>query len=198
MIVMQLRNPVTCEERLLDAWSATVRREIKQFLLVSDLPAVLPWRQQCEAVAVLGRDMDSCLEIVPPTLTVVAQAVVQLQSVRDITISHHYDISCDLGYMRYAVLSNMTPTWTVCLLNIGRHEYSIRLKQSKDLADAEHSTARYHGHFYILSKSLQKYSNLGPILTRFRDIIRAFVFRKPLFSAPYPYSGENFGVFSLE
>jgi len=40
-------------------------------------------------------------------------------------------------------------------------------------------------------------SNLGPILPRFRDI-RAFVRRKPLFSAPHPYSGENFGVFPLE
>ena len=40
-------------------------------------------------------------------------------------------------------------------------------------------------------------SNLGPILMRFRDI-RAFVRRKPLFSAPHPYSGENFGVFPLE
>jgi len=35
-------------------------------------------------------------------------------------------------------------------------------------------------------------SNLGPILPRFRDI-RAFVRRKPLFSASHPYSGENFG-----
>jgi len=34
-------------------------------------------------------------------------------------------------------------------------------------------------------------------LPRFRDI-RAFVRRKPLFSAPHPYSGENFGVFPLE
>jgi len=40
-------------------------------------------------------------------------------------------------------------------------------------------------------------SNLGPILPRFRDI-RAFVRRKPLFSAPHPNSGENFGVFPLE
>ena len=40
-------------------------------------------------------------------------------------------------------------------------------------------------------------SNLGPILPRFRDI-RAFVRRKPLFSAPHPYSGENFGVFPLD
>jgi len=40
-------------------------------------------------------------------------------------------------------------------------------------------------------------SNLCPILPRFRDI-RAFVRRKPLFSAPHPYSCENFGVFSLE
>ena len=40
-------------------------------------------------------------------------------------------------------------------------------------------------------------SNLGPILPRFRDI-RAFVRRKPFFSAPYPYSGENFWVFPLE
>ena len=40
-------------------------------------------------------------------------------------------------------------------------------------------------------------SNLGPILPRFRDI-RAFVRRKPLFSALHPYSGENFMVFPLE
>ena len=40
-------------------------------------------------------------------------------------------------------------------------------------------------------------NNLAPILPRFRDI-RAFVRRKPLFSAPHPYSGENFGVFPLE
>jgi len=36
-----------------------------------------------------------------------------------------------------------------------------------------------------------------PILPRFRDI-RGFVRRKPLFSAPHPYSVENFGVFPLE
>jgi len=40
-------------------------------------------------------------------------------------------------------------------------------------------------------------SNLGPILPRFKDI-RAFVRRKPLFSAPHPYSGENLWVFPLE
>jgi len=40
-------------------------------------------------------------------------------------------------------------------------------------------------------------SNLGPILPRFGDI-RAFVRRKPLFSASHPYSGVNFGVFPLE
>jgi len=40
-------------------------------------------------------------------------------------------------------------------------------------------------------------SNLGPILPRFRDI-RAFLRRKPLFSAPRPYSGENVGEFPLE
>jgi len=40
-------------------------------------------------------------------------------------------------------------------------------------------------------------SNLGPILPCFRDI-RAFVCRKPLFSAPHLYSGENFVVFPYD
>ena len=40
-------------------------------------------------------------------------------------------------------------------------------------------------------------SHFGPVLPRFRDI-RAFVRQKALFSAPHPYSGENFGVFPLE
>jgi len=40
-------------------------------------------------------------------------------------------------------------------------------------------------------------SNIGPILPRFR-YIRAFVRQKTHFSAPHPYSGENFGVFPLE
>ena len=39
-------------------------------------------------------------------------------------------------------------------------------------------------------------SNFGPILPRFR-YIRAFV-AESLFSAPHPYSGENFVVFPLE
>jgi len=45
-------------------------------------------------------------------------------------------------------------------------------------------------------------SNLGPILPRFRDIrltTGAFVrWQKATFSAPHPYSGENFGLFPLE
>jgi len=40
-------------------------------------------------------------------------------------------------------------------------------------------------------------SNLGPILSRFRDIT-AFERSNPFFSAPHPYSGKNFGVFPLE
>ena len=39
-------------------------------------------------------------------------------------------------------------------------------------------------------------SNLGPILSRFRNIT-AFVRQKP-FSIPLLYSGLNFGVFPLE
>jgi len=39
-------------------------------------------------------------------------------------------------------------------------------------------------------------SNLGPILPLFRDI-RAFVRQKPLFDTQL-YSGQNFGVFTLE
>ena len=42
-----------------------------------------------------------------------------------------------------------------------------------------------------------QYSNLGPILSRFRDIL-TFVHRKPLFLAPLPYSAQNFTVFPLE
>ena len=40
-------------------------------------------------------------------------------------------------------------------------------------------------------------SDLGPILPRFRDI-RAFFTPKAAFSAPHPYSGEDFGVIPLE
>ena len=40
-------------------------------------------------------------------------------------------------------------------------------------------------------------TSIGPILPPFR-YIRAFVRQKPLFSAPQPNSGENFGVFPLE
>jgi len=80
VVALQFGHAVASVERLLDVGRASIGRPIKQSLVVCDLPAVDPRRQQRQVVAVLGRRrLVPRLDVVVTTFQVMADAVVQLQ-----------------------------------------------------------------------------------------------------------------------